>query len=100
MNISRTNGRFIPDKTPIQDDNQNICYKRNDYTFGTWEYDVLWWTCYEEQCIEHHPMKERNGDEIRLQCVITTRDTTVINGYDMKDLRERSGTFGTTRESS
>ena len=90
---------FTPDKTPIRA-TRTIAARRTSAHSEHGKYDVLWWICYEEQCTEHHPMKERNGNEIRLQCIITTRDTTFIDGYDMKDLRERSGTFGTAKESS
>lgn len=86
MNISGMNERFTPDKTPIQDDNQDICCKRNNYTFGTWEYDEHVMGSNVQSIIQ-------KDNEIRLQCVITTRDTTVINGYDIRNLRERSGTF-------
>jgi hypothetical protein len=90
---------LTPDKTPIQA-TRTIAARRTSAHSEHGKYDVLWWTCYEEQCTEHHPMKERNGNEIRIQCIITTRDTIFIDGYDMKDLQERSGTFGTAKESS
>ena len=59
--LIRNERKFTPDKTPIQEDNQGICCKKNICTFGTWKFDVLWLACYEEQCTEHQPMKAKKG---------------------------------------